>query len=113
MSKKSNKKTVPVPIGNGKWTMKMDEYDQLVENEEKINKYLNETCSEKLKFRNCDNFPSIEALQEKQVEKELDKYIGYLVYYAECYTPRPEDEDAFGLVKQYINRILRDHLELE
>lgn len=113
MNKKLTMKNVPVPIGNGKWTMKMDEYDQVVENEEKINRYLNATCAEKLKFRNCDNFPSIEALQEKQVEKELDKYLGYLVYYAECYTPRPEDEKAFEPVRAYINKILRDCLELE
>lgn len=93
--------------------MTMDEFDSLYAEEEKLIEYMDKQCSEKFKFRSCDNFPTIQDLEENDIAGNLEKYIGFLIFYSDCYTPIPEDEKEFLKVRSYIKKLLYDHLVIE
>ena len=96
---------------SGSVCMTFDDYDRMVTIAEKIDACSMDinTRDKKLLFSEKDNFPHVEDLISHNVESQIEKYLPYLIYYAEVFE---SDDPEFQKSRDFINHILSDHLEL-
>lgn len=86
-----------------------DEYDQLVEDAEKIAgfKTLPEGCDPK--YLMTDYTPTVDDLRNHDVEHHLQQFLPLLIYYAEVFE---SNDPEYEKVRSYIHNILRSHLDV-
>ena len=63
-------------------------------------------------FMDRDNYPTAEMLQENGVGERVREFLPWLIYYRDVYRPVEEEMEGCCESRQYIDRILRDALDV-
>ena len=88
-----------------------DVYNRYVELGHKVDEYFDnaEMRLWRCRFTQKHAFPTVEELEEHNVRENIEKYLPYLIYYAEIYE---SDNEEYQRTRQFLRKLLRENVEI-
>lgn len=90
--------------------MTQSRYRQILETEQYMEENRDDTGD--ILFPERSSYPTADMIRENAVEERAREFLPWLIYYRDVYRPAEEEMEGCCESRQYIDRILRDALDV-